>query len=103
MNTEREHAHHLLNDLAPEQVAAVVHVMEVMLESLSRKFANAPIDDEPFTEQDRQAVAEADEWLEHNQPIPLVDVLADFNLTMDDWDAMSKTPLPFDPNGTSDA
>src|SRR5580692_4773392 len=70
MNADGEHAQQLLNHLAPDQIAAIVHVMEVMLDPLSRKLANAPLDDEPFTEEDRQAVAEADEWLKHNKPIP---------------------------------
>jgi hypothetical protein len=53
-----------------------------------------PFDDEPFTAEDRLAVAEADEWLKHNQPIPLESVLADFGLTMVDWEEMSKATLP---------
>jgi len=52
------------------------HAQQLELDSLSRKMANAPLDDEPFTEEDRQAVAEADEWLKHNKPIPLEDVLS---------------------------
>ena len=50
-----------------------------------------------FTEADRQAIAEADEWNKHNQPIPLKSVLADFDLTMSDWEAMGRTPLAPDP------
>jgi hypothetical protein len=60
----------------------------------SRKLALAPVDDEPFTEEDRAAVAEADEWLKHNDPIPLESVLADFGLTMAGWETMGKTPIP---------
>jgi hypothetical protein len=71
MSADREHAQQLLKHLAPDQ-----------------------IDDEPFTEEDRQAVAEADEWLKHNKPIPLENVLSEFGLTMADWDTMGKTPLP---------
>ena len=65
-----------------------------MFDPLSRKLALAPVDDEPFTEQDRRAVAEADGWRKHNTAIPLEDVLSDFGLTRADWDAISKTPLP---------
>lgn len=101
MNTQREHAQQLLNHLAPDQVDAMVHLMEVMLDPLSRKLALAPIDDEPFTEQDRQAVAEADQWLQRNPPIPLENVLADFGLTMTDWETMAKTPLT-EENGQRD-
>ncbi len=60
---------------------------------LSRKLALAPIDDEPLSEDDRLAIAEAEEWLDHNEPIPLETVLADFGLSMTDWEAMAKTPL----------
>jgi hypothetical protein len=64
-----------------------------MIDPFSRKLALAPIDDEPFTDEDRQAVAEAHEWRKHNEPIPLENVLADLGLTMDDWETMSRTPL----------
>ncbi len=64
-----------------------------MLDLLVRKLALAPIDDEPFTEEDRQAIAEADEWSKHNAPIPTEEVLADFGLNLADWEAMAKTPL----------
>jgi hypothetical protein len=64
-----------------------------MLDPLARKLALAPFDDEPFTEEDRQAIAEADEWSKHNQPIPMEEALGDSGLTMTDWETMSKTPL----------
>ena len=92
MNSQRDHAQQLLTHLAPDQVAAVVHLMEVMLNPLSRKLALAPLDDEPFTEEDRLAVAEADEWRKHNDCIPLEAVLADFGLTMADWEKMGQEP-----------
>jgi hypothetical protein len=94
MNSQRDHAQQLLTHLAPDQVAAVVHLMEVMLNPLSRKLALAPLDDEPFTEEDRLAVAEADEWRKHNDSIPLEAVLADFGLSMTDWEKMGQEPSP---------
>lgn len=87
--------------MAPDQIAAVVHVMEVMLDPLSRKLANAPLEDEEISEDEERAVAEAVEWLKHNKPIRLQNVLSDFGLTMADWDAMGKTPLP-EENGKRD-
>ena len=53
----------------------------------------APFDDEPFTDEDRRAVAEADDWRKNNAAIPLEAVLPDFGLTMADWQRMGKTPL----------
>ena len=42
---------------------------------------------------ERKAVAEADEWLKHNQPIPHEEVLAEFGLTMNDWEKIGEVPL----------
>ena len=42
---------------------------------------------------ERKAVAEADEWLKHNQPIPHEEVLAELGLTMADWEKMAEEPL----------
>ena len=102
MNTEtRQHVHALIDQLPPVQLAAVEVLLQSMLDPFFRKLALAPIDDEPFTEEDRQAVAEADEWSKHNAPIPMEEVLADFGLNMSDWETMAKTPLdePLNLNG----
>ena len=101
MNAQIEHARRMLSYLAPDQVAAMVHLMETMLDPLSRKLAMTPIDDEPFTKEERQAVAEAEQWLKDNGPIPLESVLADFDLTLADWETMAKTSLA-EANGRRD-
>ena len=82
--TQRQQVHSLVDRLAPSQLAALRNLLEVMLDPVSRAIANAPVDDEPETEQERQAVAEATEWLQHNQPIPFEEVLSDFGLTVED-------------------
>lgn len=95
MNSDTlDHVHALVEQLPPAQLAALETLLESMLNPLSRRPAPIPFDDEPFTEEDRQAVAEADEWLKHNEPIPLETVLADFGLSLADWEAMANTPLP---------
>ena len=101
MNADIQHAQQLLSHLAPDQVAAVVHLMEVMLNPLSRKLANAPAEDEEVSEQEEQSVAEAREWRKHNKPIPHEQVLAQLGLTMADFERMGQTPLPKTPNGSS--
>jgi hypothetical protein len=66
------------------------------------KLALALVADEPLTEENRPAIAEADAWSQHNTPIALETVLADFGLTMTDWGTMAKTPLAEEnsnPNG----
>lgn len=83
MNTDKEHAQQLLNHLAPDQIAAVVHVMEVMLDPLSRKLADAPVEDEEISEEEEQAVARSKEWFKHNEGIPFEQVVADLGFTME--------------------
>jgi hypothetical protein len=95
----RNQVHALIDQLPPVQLAAIESLLQSILDPLSRKLAMAPVDDEPFTDEDRLAVAEADEWSKRNPPIPLDAVLADFGLTMADWDEMSKFPLPDEDNG----
>lgn len=79
------HAHHLLDQLGPDQLAAVVHLLETMVPPEEERDTLSPAE--------RKAIAEADEWLRHNQPIPHEEVLAEFGLTMDDWQRMGKEPL----------
>ena len=97
MAADKHHAHQLLDRLEPGQLDAVVHLMEVMTDPLAAALAHAPIDDEPFTEDEQRAVAEAQEWLKHNKPIPHEEVLAEFGLTLEDWDRMGDEPPTKEP------
>ena len=73
MAADRQHAHHLLDQLGPGQLDAVVHLLETMVSHEE--------DSDTLSSAERKAVAEADEWLKHNQPIPNEQVLAEFGLT----------------------
>ena len=85
MSADAQYAHHLLDQLNPGQLAAVVHLLETMV---------SPEEDrDTLSNAERKAVAEADEWLKHTQPIPHEEVLAEFGLTMADWDKMGQEPL----------
>jgi hypothetical protein len=44
---------------------------------------NAPIDDEPVTEEEERAVAASKEWFKKNRGIPMEQVLAELGLTME--------------------
>ena len=87
MADTKEHAHELIERLAPRQVTAVVGLLEAMLDAGSRSIANAAVDDEPETEQERRAVAESKAWFEQQggQGIAHEEVLADFGLTPSDF------------------
>jgi hypothetical protein len=69
MRSPKEQAHERIERLAPNQVAAVVGLIETMLDPVSPAIATAPVDEEPETEE-RRAVAEAKEWLRHHPGIP---------------------------------
>ncbi len=77
----KEQAHELIERLAPNQVAAVVGLLKAMLDPVSHAIANAPVDDERLTTEEQKALAEAEEWLKHNKPIPHEQVLAELGLT----------------------
>ncbi|HWE48633.1 MAG TPA: hypothetical protein VG273_02525 [Bryobacteraceae bacterium] len=79
---QKHHAHVMIDLLAPEKLSAVVGLLEVMLDPVARAIANAPVDDEPLTPEDKKALAEAREWLKHNKPIPHEQVLAELGITM---------------------
>jgi hypothetical protein len=96
---ERQRAHAYLDRLPPEQLSAVRGLLETMLDPVSRALANAPIEDEEIGAEEERAVAEGREWLKHNKPIPHEEVLAEFGLTLADFEGMGRTPLLPDGNG----
>ncbi len=79
----REHAHQLLDRLDPDRLAAVVHLLEALLPEE---------EGDTLSPAEAKAVAEADEWLKHNHPIPNEEVLAEFGLSVADWEKMSSEP-----------
>ena len=85
MAADVNHAHRLLHQLGPGSLAAVVRLLETMV--------SPDEDGATLSNAEREAVAEADEWLKHNQPIPHEEVLAELGLTMADWDQMGQEPL----------
>jgi hypothetical protein len=86
MAADRQHAHQLLDQLGPGQLAAVVHLLETLV--------SPDEDGDTLSNAERKAVAEADEWLKHNKPLPHEEVLAELGLTMADWEKMADEPLP---------
>jgi hypothetical protein len=90
MAADRQHAHQLLDQLGPGQLAAVIRLLETVV--------SPDENGDTLSNAEHKAVAEADEWLKHNQPIPNEEVLAEFGLTMDDWETMGQEPLPDEPS-----
>ena len=80
---DKQHAHQLLDELGPGQFEAVVRLLEVMTDPATVSIANAPIDDEPVSEEEERAVAASKEWFKHNAGIPFEDVAAELGFTME--------------------
>ncbi len=74
-NTLETKAHELLGHLDPGQLAAVVHLLEVMLED----------EDDELTEEDRQAIAASREYFRKNADggIPFEQMLSESGFSMD--------------------
>ena len=89
----RQHAHAIIDIMKAEQIAALVPLLEVMLDPFERSLANAPVDDEPVSEEERREIADSYKWLENHRPIPNSEVLADYGLTEADFERMGRTPF----------
>jgi hypothetical protein len=79
--------------LPEEKLTAVVHLLRAISDPVARSLANAPIDDEPISEEEIRAVATSKEWLKDHVPIPHEEVLAEFGVTLEDFERMGHTPL----------
>ena len=81
---EKQQIHELVDRLAPSQVQAVHGLLQVLLDPVAPAIANAPVDDEPLTAEEAQALGEAREWLKQNRPIPHEQVLAELGITQEE-------------------
>jgi len=64
--SNREHAHALIDRLPEPQLSALVGLLETILDPVATALRNALVDDEPESEQEKQQVAEARDWLKRN-------------------------------------
>jgi hypothetical protein len=75
----------LVDRLPPHKAATAQELFEGLLDPFSRAIANTPTDDEPESEAERQAVAEAGEWFkQHPAGIPFEEVLAECGCMLSD-------------------
>jgi hypothetical protein len=66
MSDNRRHAHQLIDRLPDTQLSALVGLLETIVDPVTAALQNVPIDDEPESEEEKQAVSEARAWLERN-------------------------------------
>jgi hypothetical protein len=77
---EKQQAHDLIERLAPSQISAVVHLLQVMTGPLSRALASAPVEEEEITSETAAALDRARASLARGEGIPHEDILREFGL-----------------------
>jgi hypothetical protein len=81
---ETQKAQALIKMLPPAKLAAVVALLEAIVDPVARAIANAPFDDEPITPEEAKALEESREWSKNNPGIPHEQVLAEIGITQEE-------------------
>jgi hypothetical protein len=63
MTDPRQQAHQLIDQLPETQISALVGLLEAIVDPVAAALRNAPVDDEPETEDEKQGAAEARDWI----------------------------------------
>lgn len=66
MSDTRQHAHQLIDRMPETQLSGLVQFLETIVDPVATALRNAPLDDEPETEDENAAVTEARTWLQNN-------------------------------------
>lgn len=81
MDTNRQHVEQLLRQLAPDQLQAVAHLLEVMLDPVARSIANAPFEEEEINATTAAELDEAHASIARGEGIPHEEIMRQFGLT----------------------
>ena len=66
MSDARQHAHQLIDRMPEAQLSGLVQFLETIVDPVATARRNAPLDDEPETDEEKAAVTEAKTWLQNN-------------------------------------
>ena len=88
-----QRAHELIDRMAPGQLIVIVSLLEVMLDPVARSIANAPWDDEPVSEEEHREIAAGRAAFARGELVSHEEVLAEYGLSMEDFERMGQTPL----------
>lgn len=94
----KQEAHELIERLSTGQVIAAVGLFKAMLDPVSIALANAPIDDEPVSDEEARDIAAARALFARGEGIPHEEVLREFGLTTEDFERMENTPVDPEPH-----
>jgi hypothetical protein len=78
MSDTKEHAHELIEQLAPSQLSAVVGLLEVMIDPLGSSVTNAPVEDEDVLTQTAAELDAAHASIARNEGITHEEILRRF-------------------------
>jgi hypothetical protein len=84
----RQQAHELIDRLDSGQVSALVSILQILLDPASSAHLHAHGKDMPVSEEETLSIADA--WL-RNRGIPDEQVLAEFDLTAEDFRHVGRT------------
>lgn len=66
MSNTRQQAHQLIDRMPETQLSGLVQFLETIVDPVANALRNAPLDDEPETEEEKTGVGEARTWLKNN-------------------------------------
>ena len=80
MSDVRKEVHEEIDRMTDEEVKGLKQFLATYPDQFEATHRNAPYDDEPFTEEDRRMLAEAEEWFEQNggKGIPNEEIIREF-------------------------
>lgn len=81
---QKRQAHAMLDLLPAGKLPAAVGLLGGLLDPVDLAILNAPIDEEPLTPEEEQALAESHEWRKHNEPTPHDVVLTELGITAEE-------------------
>ena len=80
MAADKQSAHQLLDQLDPGQLAAVVHLLQVMTGPLARSLSQAPVEEEEITPETAAALDRGRASLARGEGIPHENIRREFGL-----------------------
>ena len=95
----KRQAHALIDRMAPGRISSAVEVLERMLDPVELSLAQAPYDDEPVSEEDACQIEAASASLARGEGVSHEEVLAEYGLTLEDFERLGRTPLESDAAG----
>jgi len=92
----KQHAHELIERMAPAQVPVAVEILEKMLDPVAAALANAPFEDEEIGEAEELAASKARAAGYVASPNSHEHLMKEFGLNLEDFERMGREPLEAD-------